>query len=107
MSPRMDAMSAILLGGKPIELCQSARTLKLNPGYLSRVLSGTQDPETVRWGILKRLARFFQFDTTDGLVEAIQQRRRELDRPPASADGGVADELTSRRSSPTSFFSSY
>lgn len=102
-------MSVIMLGDKPIELRQSARTLGLNPGYLSRILSGVQDPETIRWGILHRLATFFQFDSVDGLVAAIQHRRRELDRPPASDDRGVADELTSRRSpsSSPSFFSPY
>lgn len=91
-------MSVIYLGGRPIHLRRSAERLQVNHTYLSKVLSGKRDPDTLRVGFVRRMATFFEFSSMEDLLLAIVARREALEHgaaPETAGAPGGAEVITS------------
>jgi hypothetical protein len=82
----------VQLGGRVIPLRQSARDLGMAPSYLSKVLSGKRDIESVRVGLVQQMAVLFGFETMEDFLHAVKARRDALGcgvSPDVSDEPGV------------------
>ena len=82
-------MKAVTLGGRDIWLRRTASELGLDPSYLSKVLSGAKDFDTISVGIASRIATVLEFSTIEDLKAAIEARRMTLGS--GGATSGAAD----------------
>lgn len=79
----------VQLGGRTIRIRQLARDLGMTPAYLSKILSGKRDIDSVHVGLIRRMTALMGFESMESLLHAVKVRREALG---LGVSSGVSDE---------------